>query len=207
MLYTPNQLEQIYSRCTTYKIQQKKGEWMEFLGLLNQTDKKYKNVVEVGCYDGGTTIGLSYFTDNLISLDIIYPPRFSDQEIKKNCNFTYLALNSFDPSTVAKIKTMIDGIDVLFLDGDHNYEKVKLDYDLYRGFMKPGGIIAFHDIADELALPHIRYVWTLWKELRKLPNTLEFYYDGAGRKFKIEEYDYNHDGGSLRWGGIGVIMV
>jgi len=37
-------------------------------------------------------------------------------------------------------------LDLLFIDGDHTYEGVKSDHERYARFVKPGGIIAFHDI-------------------------------------------------------------
>lgn len=37
-------------------------------------------------------------------------------------------------------------IDFLFVDGDHSYEGVKLDVDSWFDKVKPGGIVAFHDI-------------------------------------------------------------
>lgn len=36
-------------------------------------------------------------------------------------------------------------IDVLFIDGDHSYEGCKADIDKYAPFVKPGGVILFHD--------------------------------------------------------------
>jgi predicted O-methyltransferase YrrM len=39
-------------------------------------------------------------------------------------------------------------LDFLFIDGDHSYEGVKADWEDYRGFVRPGGLIAFHDIVD-----------------------------------------------------------
>jgi cephalosporin hydroxylase len=38
-------------------------------------------------------------------------------------------------------------IDFMFLDGDHTYEGVKRDYELYSPLVRKGGIIALHDIA------------------------------------------------------------
>jgi hypothetical protein len=37
-------------------------------------------------------------------------------------------------------------VDFLFIDGDHQYEPAKLDYLFYKGFVRPGGWIGFHDI-------------------------------------------------------------
>jgi predicted O-methyltransferase YrrM len=38
-------------------------------------------------------------------------------------------------------------LDFLFIDGDHRYEGVKRDFEMYRPLVRPGGLIAFHDIA------------------------------------------------------------
>jgi cephalosporin hydroxylase len=37
-------------------------------------------------------------------------------------------------------------IDLLFIDGDHSYDGVSRDYDMYGALVRPGGLIAFHDI-------------------------------------------------------------
>jgi len=36
--------------------------------------------------------------------------------------------------------------DFIFIDGDHSYEGVKRDFDLYKKLLSPRGYIAFHDI-------------------------------------------------------------
>ena len=45
-------------------------------------------------------------------------------------------------------------IDLLFIDGDHSYEGVKKDYELYSPFVKKGGMIVFHDIVQNTTLHH-----------------------------------------------------
>jgi hypothetical protein len=40
-------------------------------------------------------------------------------------------------------------IDVLFIDGDHSYEGVKLDFELYSKILSPKGIILIHDTDGE----------------------------------------------------------
>lgn len=37
-------------------------------------------------------------------------------------------------------------IDLLFIDGDHIYEGVRKDFEMYSPLVRKGGIIAFHDI-------------------------------------------------------------
>jgi len=54
--------------------------------------------------------------------------------------------SSHDPKVVMyTYKILQDGIDVLFLDGDHTYQGVLADWLLYNPLVKPGGIVAFHD--------------------------------------------------------------
>jgi predicted O-methyltransferase YrrM len=36
-------------------------------------------------------------------------------------------------------------IDFLFIDGDHHYEAVRREYQLYAPLVREGGIIGFHD--------------------------------------------------------------
>ena len=47
-------------------------------------------------------------------------------------------------------------IDVLFIDGDHSYEGVKRDWNLFSPFVRPFGTVIFHDTLWDLA-PHPQY--------------------------------------------------
>lgn len=55
-------------------------------------------------------------------------------------------------------------IDFAFIDGDHTYEGVKADFHDYGRLVRPGGVIAFHDILYRADQPTIR-VDKLWAEL------------------------------------------
>ena len=69
-----------------------------------------------------------------------------------------------------------DRFDFLFIDGDHEYEGVRADFLAYYDLVRPGGLIAFHDIVpDEFARTGQRTsgsqcygggVYRLWQELR-----------------------------------------
>jgi predicted O-methyltransferase YrrM len=41
-------------------------------------------------------------------------------------------------------------IDVLFIDGDHGYEGVKRDWNLFSSFVQPFGVVIFHDTLWDL---------------------------------------------------------
>jgi cephalosporin hydroxylase len=69
---------------------------------------------------------------------------------EKKCKLYLLSCSSYDPETAIKAKEILKGnkIDFLFIDGDHRYEAIKEDYNLYSSLVRQGGIIAFHDIGE-----------------------------------------------------------
>ena len=68
--------------------------------------------------------------------------------------------SSHDEVTFQVVKTLLDGsIDFLFIDGDHTYEGVKLDYEMYGPLVREGGIIAVPDIEQDSR------VGRFWNEL------------------------------------------
>ena len=87
---------------------------------------------------------------------------------------------------------MIQGgkFDVIFIDGDHTYDGVKKDFELYSDLINKGGIICFHDIWD--TEEHHRqgcYVDKFWNEIKE-----NYRYDELGKEIKT-------------WGGIGILYV
>ena len=55
---------------------------------------------------------------------------------------------SNETATVTKAyQAASGGLDVLFIDGDHQYASVLTDWLLYSPLVRPGGIVAFHDVA------------------------------------------------------------
>ena len=52
-------------------------------------------------------------------------------------------------------------LDFIFIDGDHTYEGVKKDYEMYYTLMKKGGIIGFHDLVDKKF-----GVYKLWNQIK-----------------------------------------
>lgn len=75
--------------------------------------------------------------------------------------------------------------DFLFIDGDHSYEGVKRDYEMYSRLVRKGGLIAFHDICEHPVESGCE-VKKFWDELV-----------GEKEEFISEP---------KTWGGIGVIV-
>ena len=93
-------------------------------------------------------IGATYVIDacngiggpnDLENEDSFYRKSFHPRFIKSTSEKAY-----YDFFVIQDIK-----IDVLFIDGDHSYEGVKLDFELYSKILSPKGIILIHDTDGE----------------------------------------------------------
>lgn len=82
-------------------------------------------------------------------------------------------------------------VDILMIDGDHTYEGVKKDFEMYSPLVRPGGLIVFHDICDHSETAPTCQVKKFWNELymkHRLTNNI--------KQFISEP---------KTWGGLGVI--
>lgn len=59
-------------------------------------------------------------------------------------------------------------IELLWIDGAHEFEFVKLDYALWAPHLVPGGVIAFHDSTDPGVWPVLDTYLFLGKEFRRI---------------------------------------
>jgi cephalosporin hydroxylase len=68
----------------------------------------------------------------------------------KKCKLYLIQDSSQKKSTCKKVEEILNNqqLDFLFIDGDHRYEAIKIDFELYSPFVKAGGIIGFHDIGE-----------------------------------------------------------
>lgn len=86
--------------------------------------------------------------------------------------------DSHSATTLERVKSELDGrqLDFLFIDGDHTYEGVKRDFEMYMPLVREGGLIAMHDIA--LPPLNVGYgVHRLWAEIRDHFHVEEFVED------------------------------
>lgn len=91
---------------------------------------------------------------------------------QKKCKLYLIADESQKMETQQMVNDILKGnsIDFLFIDGNHTYSGVKMDFEIYSKLVRPGGIIAFHDIGEN----EEGGVYNLWQELKEKYNHKEF---------------------------------
>lgn len=134
---------------------QKRAEILSLLELLQERQPSY--LCEIGAFKGGT---LFLFTRvaasraQIVSIDIDYPKikkRPIQQFARRGQRIYCLEANSQSVDTAIAVKQLLSGqlLDFLFIDGDHSYQGVKRDFELYSSLVRPGGLIALHDIVPD----------------------------------------------------------
>jgi predicted O-methyltransferase YrrM len=185
---------------------QKPSELTELLALV--ADLRPRRVVEIGTYRGGSLWAFAQLAASdaiLLSIDLPggeFGAGYDGEVESRFANFlrheqriVTLPLDSHDPATVAAARAALEGVpvDLLFIDGDHSYEGVKRDFELYAPLVRPGGIVALHDILADSDWEGSD-VDRLWAEVRDSHRSREI----------VAEDEGLHMG---RWAGIGVLWI
>jgi predicted O-methyltransferase YrrM len=138
---------------------QVQSEVSELLEIINRM--KPEVILEIGTANGGTLFLFSHVASEsatIVSIDLPggrfgggYPSwrtRLYESFALPGQRIYALRADSHKRETLEQVKAIIDGreIDFLFIDGDHTYEGVKSDFEMYSPLVRKGGIIAFHDI-------------------------------------------------------------
>ena len=128
----------------------------EILGLLEHVARiSPRNVCEIGTFQGGTNFLIAQAlpeVELMIGLDLFVQHTAKLRHFcRPNRELHYLNGSSQEAATVARVESVLGGkkLDFLFIDGDHNYDGVKLDFLNYRHLVRDGGMIAFHDIVPD----------------------------------------------------------
>jgi len=185
----------------------------EILSLLKMLKElKPQRILEIGTERGGTLFLFTYVAKKdatIISIDLPpgeyhfgYSYPYWKEKLYKSFGFYSQKIHlirgdSHNLRTFKKVKEVLgnEGVDFLFIDGDHSYEGVKKDFEIYSPLVKNGGggVIAFHDI-----VPHDRAhdpygqvgVSRFWNEIKRRYRHLEIV------------KDWNQG-----WAGIGVLFL
>ncbi len=100
-------------------------------------------MVELGSYKGGASLHfLNGGGHNVVAFDL--NPRH-DPELFDARYFASFKTDSLSDEA-AKLRGVIEPVDVLFIDTDHTYERTAKEFEGWRCMVKPGGLILFDDI-------------------------------------------------------------
>lgn len=151
-------------------------EFYEFLGRYRALDPRSK-VIEIGSLGGETLwhwIKGASPGGTVVSVDLRVPesdgrhaahkygqdvlwPQWAAQA---HVDLIVFNADSTRPETIARVKNTVGEVDLLFIDGGHDYATVKADYSNYVPLVRQGGLIALHDIQG------IEDVARFWNEVK-----------------------------------------
>jgi predicted O-methyltransferase YrrM len=191
------QLDELIGKMGSFPAIQNPFEARAFLAEVAQRTPKV--VVEIGTAAGGMFYCLCQVAapDALVvSIDIGDGGSFgggqTDAETRlfetfrqRNQRLAFLRGSSLSHAIREQLIALLGGqpIDVMFIDGDHNYGAVKADFEMYRGLMRPGGIVGFHDIC---LFPETHgaglEVGILWKELKARGEEVREFIESSGAR-------------------------
>jgi len=189
---------------------------------LTVTNHNPKVIVEIGTANGGTLARWLEIPSSETIISIDYPVGIhggqgfeertyviSDAVEQSNLTkkeFYAVNGNSKDPYLINRVNELLNGrkIDFLFIDGDHTYEGVKGDFEIYKQFLSDDAIVGFHDIINsEYHIQHNCYVSKFWNELKEEYECKEFIHtEHIDLKMLPHLGQTKKDGG---FGGIGLI--
>lgn len=164
LFITPPEQEPIWEGAARFVFQAEKITTNDEVGFIEQQPEETETIwrtlsklpekkiaLEIGLGRGGFHVLLRDLFASVISIEsdpaqiLRLLSRFALDE-----KSTFICGYSHDKATISQIKGMYHGLDFLFIDGGHEYKDVKADYENYAPLVKPGGIIAFHDVGNEL---------------------------------------------------------
>jgi predicted O-methyltransferase YrrM len=176
-------------------------ELIQFASMV--ANKKPKSVLEIGTSLGGTLFVLCRLADPsaiLISLDL------PGGKFGGGYRWFQALLFHHFPSRGQRLHLIRDDshklevwervadilhnqkLDLLFIDGDHTYQGVRTDFEMYSPLVRTGGMIVFHDIVQHPA---------------DLECGVSYFWNEIKARYRHEEIIENSNQG---WAGIGVLF-
>lgn len=142
--------------------------------------EKPETIVEIGSAHGGSLYLWSNYIDSsqkLISIDVSHAGRYDEffQNFAPSKEIACVTGDSHKERTYDRVEEELgdERVDFLYIDGDHSYDGVKRDFNLYKSLVADEGIIALHDISNSTT-----GVPSFWKEIQTEYETEEF---GSGK--------------------------
>jgi cephalosporin hydroxylase len=170
--------------------------WMrdECLAALEFLDQNVKgpNFIEIGSANGASFAlwaqfiqgkkisvdwGVGAWTGDTVRRARLWTDEFTDVHS--------IVGNSNDPSSRDQVAAILgeEQVEWLFIDGDHNYEPTKIDFEFYGQFVRPGGFIGFHDINHPGHL--VGGCGQFWRQLEGKKCEIAWHWAGIGILTKV----------------------
>lgn len=154
---------------------------------LNIVEKiQPKVILEIGVAHGASLAAWAEVSgaELVIALDPEDIPRTPEQQasydtLAEKYNFQRIKRYDRDHSAMEELEKILDGrkIDFLFIDGAHGFDDVKFDFYEYKKFMKPEGVVGFHDIYTcEVLEDAGSTIGWFWDRLKKRYDHSEIYH-------------------------------
>jgi predicted O-methyltransferase YrrM len=165
-----------------------------------------RTVVEIGTHRGGTLACWAAVADpgaHLVSIDLpneVDGLGTTEDDLRRlravlrpGQRLSAIRADSHAASTLDRLREVLGGaaVDLLWIDGDHLEEGARQDVRMYAPLVRPGGMVALHDIHPDPAFPR-NQSHVVWNELK-------------ARYPYRELIDQDHPGGVGM--GIGVLRV
>lgn len=138
----------------------------ELAGLLELLAEEPPHaILEIGSHEGGTLWAWHQVAPDahIVSLDIDHGP------LRAECleYVTPVTGDSQRWDAPGAVRLALNGrrtVDFVFIDGNHSYSAVRHDWVAFLPLVRPGGLVAFHDIAYTDADYGVQQ---LWREVRR----------------------------------------
>jgi predicted O-methyltransferase YrrM len=165
----------------------------ELMPLLDKVEElRPRFVCEIGTSAGGTLYLLTRASRDdalIISVDLAIPHHTRAARARlagRRQRLVSIEGDSHSAETKNAVVKELGGnrLDVLFIDGDHSYEGVRADFEQYAPLVRPGGIVALHDINPDFRARHDLETPSIsgdvpryWSELKQQHRTEELIVD------------------------------
>jgi len=161
--------------------------------------REYKpnNILEIGTYTGVTFwLMCQYSSGFKVSIDIV-PPEYAEEREKHRMFASDVVLinaSSQNPNTVNTVLKQTDNskFDLIFIDGDHTFDKVMEDFNIYSKLLSTRGVVAFHDINPNHIHKDTYGVRRVWDGL--IGHKMEII---SKQKEGTVKYGYPHNSGGI----------
>ena len=134
-----------------------------------KTEHKLDSFLEVGFATGVNNSVINKFFNfkHIVGLDLFSNSGNSDNLVGNmgNKNLTLICGNTRS-NYVIDLANKLGPYDLIFIDADHTYEGVKLDFNNYLPMLSEGGVIGLHDV-ESPDFPGINKFWNELKSTNK----------------------------------------